>query len=75
MSKCCLVELTIPEGNGVTEVCVASLHQLALIMPASVAAYKVIDNGDTFRRAASDDELYEALMAAVDDIRALAQAS
>ncbi len=70
MTKCCLITLTTPAGKGVTEIHVNSLHQLALLMPAQVIAYEVQDNGTCPRAPVSDVELYETLVAAVEDIQA-----
>lgn len=68
MPKCCLVTLLTPAGEGVAEVHVNSLHQLAVMMPATVTSYHVQDKGDCMRPSISDSELYDLLVALVADI-------
>lgn len=50
------------------EIHVNSLHQLAVLMPASVISYEVYDNGECPRAAVSDGELYDLLVGVVRDI-------
>lgn len=70
MTKNCLVTFFTSIGHGVAEINVNSLHQLAVLMPASVVSYEVQDNGDEARGPVSDVELYELLLDLVSDINA-----
>lgn len=70
MTKRCLVTLTTPAGQGFIEVQVNSLHQLAVLMPATVIAYEVEDNGECPRPPIPDTEVFDTLVSVVEDIQA-----
>lgn len=68
MTKNCLLSLSTSTGHGVAEIHVNSLHQLAVLMPASVVCYEVYDNGECPRGLVSDAELYDLLVGVIRDI-------
>jgi hypothetical protein len=69
MALNCLVHLSISAGQGFAEVRVNSLHQLALIMPASVISYEVRRPAESVSSAHVEDaELFEVLLGIVRDI-------
>lgn len=67
VTKKCLVTFTIAAGEGVAEVHVNSLHQLAVMMPASVISYAVLDHGDSARGMIDDAQLYDLLLGVIRD--------
>lgn len=67
MTKTCLVTFVTVNGIAVAEVHINSLHQLALLMPASVVSYEVYDNGDCSCGPVIDSELYELLLGVIAD--------
>lgn len=70
MAICCLISLTTTAGTGYVEVCINSLHQLALIMPAPVISYEVQRQVDQTIHSQNilDNELYDLLIGLLDDI-------
>lgn len=61
MTKECLVILTTPSGQGVAEVHVNSLQQLAAQMPDSVVSYDIQYEANSLRSPVIDDELHDLL--------------
>ena len=68
MTKSCLVTIVTSTGHCVAELHINSLHQLALLMPASVISYEVYDNGESSLGAVSDSELYDLLLGLIKGI-------
>lgn len=68
MAKKCVIKLSTPDGLAIAEVHVSSLHQLALLMPATVITYEVEDQGVSGRGPVSDSELYDLLIGLIASI-------
>lgn len=65
----CLVELYTISGTGYAVVCVNSLHQLAVLMPASVVSYEVQEIEQVICPAyVIDAELYTELTKISSDV-------
>lgn len=63
-----LITLETAAGRSVAEVHVNTLHQLTAMMPESVVAYDVVDNGMSVHSPVSDSELHDLLAGLVQDI-------
>ncbi len=69
MTRHCLVCISTLDGTGFAEVQVNSVHQLAMVMPGAVISYEVQNQGESTSGAnVEDDELFDLLMGAVQDI-------
>lgn len=59
----CLLAISTTMGSGYAVVCVNSLHQLAVLMPASVVSYEVQEIAETISPAhVFDEELFKELV-------------
>ena len=69
MSLRCLLELTTSDGTCYAMVCVHTLHQLAVLMPAPVVSYELqIIEELPCSGPVDDDELYMELMHIIEDM-------
>ena len=69
MARDCLVILSTSAGSCIAEIRVDSLHQLALVMPATVISYEVRDNGECGVSKVGDEELFELLTGVIRDAK------
>lgn len=67
MTLKCLVILSTCSGQVLAEVLVNSLHQLAVVMPASVVSYEVQNNGQCGYAVVNDSELFDVLIGLLND--------
>jgi len=69
MTLNCLVKLTTHIGQAMAEVRINSLHQLAVVMPASVVSYEVQNNGECNYEPVNDAELFDLLNGVISDVK------